>query len=224
MYCLSCEEVLFPEVSWRNIFFFTKPPLLCGSCHQMLYRLQNERCTRCSREYKEDICRDCQRWDALYEQDDPLFYNYSIYSYNEKMQAILARWKYRGDYEVGYLFKDQLKSVYKKHFPSGATIVPIPLSEERMQERAFNQAHMLASFLSDDVESVLTRSHSEKQSKKTRQARLNTENPFKMTKKIQKPVILVDDLYTTGITLRHAASLLKENGCPKVYAYTLIRA
>ncbi len=36
--------------------------------------------------------------------------------------------------------------------------------------------------------------------------------------------ILVDDIYTTGTTLRHAATVLKEAGATRVEAVTLIRA
>ena len=44
--------------------------------------------------------------------------------------------------------------------------------------------------------------------------------------KIIKPetYILVDDIYTTGTTLRHAATVLKEAGATRVEAVTLIRA
>ena len=36
--------------------------------------------------------------------------------------------------------------------------------------------------------------------------------------------ILVDDIYTTGTTLRHAATVLKEAGATRVEAVTFIRA
>lgn len=36
--------------------------------------------------------------------------------------------------------------------------------------------------------------------------------------------ILVDDIYTTGTTLRHAATVLKQAGATRVEALTLIRA
>jgi len=94
---------------------------------------------------------------------------------------------------------------------------------ERLQERGFNQAEVLAAFLPIENRSLLTRIHSEKQSKMTRSERISTKNPFEIVGHINKKVILVDDIYTTGRTLRHAATLLKEHGCPQVYAYTLIR-
>lgn len=36
--------------------------------------------------------------------------------------------------------------------------------------------------------------------------------------------IVIDDIYTTGTTLRHAATVLKEAGAARVEAVTLIRA
>lgn len=224
MNCLCCNERVIPEISWQNVFFFMTPAPVCPACKHMLYMLKGKRCTVCSREYEERVCPDCRKWETFYRKDDPLTYNYSIYAYNPKIREILARWKYRGDYQLGGMFKEPFRGSFRNRFPSEAMIVPIPLSHERMMERAFNQAQMLASFLSTEIHPILARIHGEKQSKKTRKERLGTTNPFKLTKTIHKPVILVDDLYTTGITLRHAAVLLRDNGCPEVYAYTLIRA
>jgi len=224
MHCLSCHEVIMPETTWDNIFFLSKPSKLCNVCEQMLYILQGARCVRCSREHASRICPDCRRWDRFYAEEDPLTYNFSIYWYNAKIQEILAQWKYRGDYELGNVFKEQFRASFATNFPSDAVVIPIPLSKERLRERAFNQAQMLASMLPVEMNPILARVHSEKQSKKSRKERLNSINPFKLKKTIEKPAILVDDLYTTGITLRHAATLLKNNGCPNVYAYTLIRA
>ncbi|WP_339213858.1 phosphoribosyltransferase family protein [Ornithinibacillus sp. FSL M8-0202] len=141
------------------------------------------------------------------------------------MQDIIAKWKYRGDYELGTVFEESYTTYFQKAFASikNAVIIPIPLSMERLQERCFNQAEMLASFLSLKKMNILSRTHGEKQSKKSRNERIYSENPFILQEKLNNPVILVDDIYTTGTTLRHAAKLLKDAGCPEVYSYTLIR-
>src|SRR5699024_206564 len=139
---------------------------------------------------------------------------------------IMARWKYRGDYVLVKMFQHTFVQTFTNIFSSQlkkSIIVPIPLSKERLRERRFNQAEALAQMLPLTYEHLLTRVHSEKQAKKSRYERLLTHNPFKVKRTINKSVILVDDIYTTGTTIRHASKVLKENGCPNVYAYTLIR-
>ncbi|MBM7600533.1 competence protein ComFC [Virgibacillus halotolerans] len=225
MNCLWCDRQIIPEINWENIFMLAKPKSLCGECEGKLEYLQGSRCKKCSRLSEEAVCLDCKWWNEHAERDSIAF-NYSIFNYNSFMQDMIAKWKYRGDYVLGTAFKLDLFQVFSKRFAflkNEALLVPIPLSEERLRERGFNQAKMLAEFLPLPCEELLTRIHGEKQSKKTRTARISTNNPFKLTKTVNKSVILVDDIYTTGTTLRHAGSLLKAHGCPEVYAFTLIR-
>lgn len=196
---------------------------MCASCSEKLKIIQGPRCRRCSRNHEQAVCSDCFGWQ---ESHDPLKFNHSVYAYNEQMQKIISNWKYRGDYILGNAFKRVFIQMYAEVFsflPKDACVVPIPLSKARLKERGFNQAKVLADFLPTMSFDLLTRKHSEKQSKKTRQERLTATNPFNLMKTIHEPVVLVDDIYTTGTTLRHAASLLKKQGCPEVYAYTLIR-
>src|SRR5690625_7257700 len=84
--------------------------------------------------------------------------------------------------------------------------VPIPLRVERLLERGFNQAKILAACLPAENKDILTRIHREKQSKKTRSERISANKPFADTKRLNKTFILVDDIYTTRTTLRHAAT------------------
>ncbi|MFD1038888.1 ComF family protein [Virgibacillus byunsanensis] len=226
MCCLWCDEAIIPEINWSNIILLPKPKTLCDDCKSKLKILHGNRCKKCSRSSEEVICKDCSRWEGQTAQTDPLQFNYSIFSYNQQMQDIITKWKYRGDYCLGNIFKDKFVQGFKDTFSflsKDIRIVPIPLSTERLKERGFNQAQMLAGFLPYKQKDVLKRIHGEKQSKKTRQERLITSNPFIITERLNKPVVLVDDIYTTGTTIRHAAVLLKEQGCTEVYAYTLIR-
>lgn len=50
--------------------------------------------------------------------------------------------------------------------PSRVMIVPVPLSESRMQERGFNQSLALAEMLDAPVKQVLRRKSGEKQAEK----------------------------------------------------------
>ncbi|GAB3056894.1 ComF family protein [Virgibacillus ainsalahensis] len=225
MHCLWCNSQLIPEISWVTILTLSIPKQLCESCEKELEDLHGSRCSRCSRISEEKICADCSWWEA-HPKRDTIVSNHSVFSYNSMMQEMIAKWKYRGDYHLGHVFKQQFTHVFQHTFSNmdkDLVAVPIPLSKERQYERGFNQAKMLADFLPIQTKEVLTRVHGEKQSKKTRRDRILTDNPFEITETLHNTILLVDDIYTTGTTLRHAAGLLKAHGCPNVYAYTLIR-
>lgn len=225
MHCLFCNQPISLAWHWENLFFPCIISSLCNQCEQGMEKLTGPRCTYCSRISSEEVCRDCIIWQRKYTDGDPLTENHSIFAYNALMQELIAKWKYRGDYVLGNAFRGAFQQGFRQQFgkPENTVAVPIPLSTDRWKERGFNQAQMLASFLPIEVCNILSRTSSEKQSKKTRKQRLSAQNPFQVDSPIKKRVILVDDIYTTGTTLRHAASVLKKQGCPSVFALTLIR-
>lgn len=227
MYCLWCDEELIVQVNWLNLFQPESRMNVCEQCKKNFVEIEGTVCVKCGRPFERSKCHDCIRWNDFYDRDDPLLKNVSLYMYNDFMQEVITKWKYRGDYIIGELFRSTFLAKFTEQYRSllkDVVVVPIPISRERAMERGFNQASMLASFLSSTVKDVLVQKHLEKQSKKTRMERMTTINPFSITETINKSVVLVDDIYTTGRTLRHAASLLKNNGCPEVYAYTLVRS
>ncbi|MHA6252372.1 ComF family protein [Oceanobacillus sp. CAU 1775] len=226
MNCLWCNEANQTEIDWSNFIYpRTTTTTLCDSCSDNLQFLKGNRCRKCSRETKLYICYDCKWWEQG-SAGDPLDSNFSVFHYNDFMQEMIARWKYRGDYILVDAFKPYVEKEFMKIYKRvlrEALITPIPLSNERLKERAFNQAEALANIMPGKKIQLLNRKHAEKQSKLTREERIQAENPFTLHQTINKPVILVDDIYTTGTTLRRAAQVLKESGCPAVYSFTLIR-
>lgn len=65
------------------------------------------------------------------------------------------------------------------------------------------------------------------QSKKTRKERMRLQQPFAIKKKTKKikncSVILVDDIYTTGRTLFHAAAVINDCYPKSLNTFTLAR-
>lgn len=216
------------ETSLTFSTFFQPPKqrLMCQSCLEQLQPIVGEVCSICGTISRMKICSDCLQWKKKRPHLDTLDSNRSIFSYTNFVQEIFAQWKYRGDYALGQLFKPFVESYFSHEFllDKGTVVVPIPLSKERLYERAFNQAELIAKWITPKPTLLLTRQHHEKQSKKSKQERLSSKNPFILSKSINNPVLLVDDIYTTGTTLRQASTILKENGCPKVDAFTLVRS
>lgn len=224
--CVRCHEEIHAALHWKNVFVPEQKQCLCDSCENNLKKTSHEICVTCSKTSLTKQCFDCERWQKKYKNQDPLVKNISVFEYNHFVKEMVTKWKYRGDYEMGFAFQSVFKQTFQTNFKkmsSSLDIVPIPLSAERIQHRAFNQAEMLAGFLTRDIKQYFIRTQGEKQSKRNRKERLASANPFILRQTVNNPVVLVDDIYTTGRTLRHAAELLRKAGCPYVYAYTLIR-
>ena len=105
----------------------------------------------------------------------------------------------------------------------GFTIVPVPLSEERLAERGFNQVEGLIEGI--PYQDIFEKRDIEKQSSKTRKERLSQDNAFCLKKGIDVPdkIIIVDDIYTTGSTLYQMVQLLEGIGIKEVLTFSLAR-
>ncbi|KAB7706565.1 ComF family protein [Bacillus aerolatus] len=230
--CLLCEEETNRSLNWRQFFLLEAPPALCLKCHSTFERITGEHCRTCSKPLAaidpafiaDGICSDCLRWEEDLTFQGVLTGNSSLYSYNEAMKEFIARFKYRGDYVLARAFAEEIKEAVKK-IPFDL-VVAVPLSEERLYERGFNQAEALAKEAGLETADVFERIHSEKQSKKSRTERLQGPQVFRLKEKTvisNKKILIIDDIYTTGSTLRQAALLLKQAGAVEVRSLTLAR-
>ena len=231
--CMVCHSA-FELSSWSALFSITEPDPICSICSQSLEVISGEVCLTCGRAFSKlavdyrvgDSCYDCLRWKEDERWGGLLEKNRSLYLYNDYLKEVLALYKFRGDYAIVYAFRRSFIKEFKKNFPPSVVIVPIPLSDERLYERGFNQSLVLAEFLRLPLHEVLTRKHLEKQSKKSRHERIASENVFQMKTAEDvkgREVVLIDDIYTTGTTLRHAAEVLKQAGAKSVSSFTLAR-
>jgi competence protein ComFC len=228
-YCLVCQSLIDTRFGWAELLSPVVPKVLCESCQGKLQRVQGQTCKICGRPFKlldtqyhkGELCFDCIRWEEDGEYKDVLKQNYSLYVYNDFLQEILAKYKYRGDYVLAKIFAVELKEKINLIKPDH--IIPIPLSNERLYERGFNQAEALIVEAGFQPQHVLTRIHGEKQSKKTRNERIKLPQVFQAIKPLGGTIIIMDDIYTTGSTLRHAAKELKKAGDNHIFSITIAR-
>jgi competence protein ComFC len=227
--CLVCNRVMDSRFGWAELLSPVIPKVICENCQGRLQRVEGETCKICDRPFEfldtryrlEKHCFDCIRWEEDSQFKDVLKQNFSLYVYNDFLQEIIAKYKYRGDYVLAKIFATQIKEKIKSIKPE--YIVPIPLSNERLYERGFNQAEALIVEAGFQPQHVLTRIHSEKQSKKSRNERINLPQVFQATGPLGGTIIMIDDIYTTGSTLRHAAKELKRAGANHIFSITIAR-
>jgi competence protein ComFC len=233
--CLFCHNELASNITWRAIILGEKSKRICELCEQKLEKIDGELCTICGRPLKNlssdyvkgDLCVDCVRWQQDGRWKDTLTKNRSVYLYNDFMKDILTLFKFRGDVAIAEAFRENFRKCFQQHYNKQFVIVPIPLSPERLYERGFNQAAVLAQFLDLPIHDLLSRTRHEKQSKKSRKERIRSEKVFSLKENAvvpRQPILLIDDIYTTGSTLRQAAKVLFQAGVPSVSSLTLIRS
>ncbi len=227
--CLVCNEAMKDVLTWRTLLKRADAKVICKSCEGGLERITGERCSLCSRELdgihrSGDLCYDCSRWESDNEWSGQLSRNISLFHYNEQLKEIIAKFKYRGDYALASIFVPYLREVLKDM--EHDLITCIPLSDERLRERGFNQAQALADLLGLCTVELLNRIDTEKQSKKSRLERISLPQVFEVKNQdlLQgRSILVIDDIYTTGTTLRQAAKALKKAGAKAVSSITLSR-
>ena len=133
------------------------------------------------------------------------------------------------------IFKDTSKfMLFGKNFIYD-TITFIPLHHNRLIERGFNQAELLAEVVSDSLKipahEILVRNEDTiPQGKLTRKERLlNIKGKFDINPQIEKEcyhkkrILLIDDISTTGASLEEGRRVLLQNGAREVTSLVLCR-
>lgn len=219
-------------------------------------------CSICQRWPSERICRDCTaRWagaqcrcqrcalplaggalecGACLRAPPAFDAALAAVDYGYPWSALLMQFKFQQDPGAARALAQLLA-----HTPGAAAalatatlIVPVPLSHERLRERGFNQAALLAQALARRpgtaacATQLLQRTrHAPAQSGLRRGQRLGNlrgafQVPTQRRSQVQgQRVLLVDDILTTGATLDAAAQALRQAGaihiCAMVVARTL---
>lgn len=159
----------------------------------------------------------------------------SLGHYDTVLRQLIHHFKYRK--QLGVL--SDIDGLLEKYFSGcgddymGFTVSPVPLHFNKMRERGFDQAFLLARQVADvlhaPLESALLRrvTATSAQATKTKFERAqNIKGAFEVNRPDAvegKKVLLVDDVFTTGETANEAAKILKKAGAQKVYVFTLGR-
>jgi ComF family protein len=144
--------------------------------------------------------------------------------------------KYNGEISVGKtLGRFNAEFEYNSFSLEGySLILPVPLHHRRLKERGFNQSVILAREIAIrysvclDFGTLKRTIHTKPQTGLGKEQRsTNVKGSFIITdsEKIDgERVVLIDDVYTTGSTVRECARKLLENGVEEVAVLTLARA
>ena len=110
-------------------------------------------------------------------------------------------------------------------------VIPVPLHIKRLRERGFNQSLLLAKAVGKSHR-ITVEPYTLKRIRWTepqvnlsgKERKLNVKGAFEVQKDVKgKRILLVDDVYTTGATVRECSKILKKSGAKDVCVLTLAR-
>lgn len=208
--CLSCQNKLRPIN--QDVCLYCKKPSLFGLTHL--------------------DCNNKLNIDGFL----------ALYHYNPVLKKILKNIKYRLAVQVWQEFGQIIKpeeinklDFYKRLY-TDFIIQPIPLTKNKYNERGFNQAKIISVFfqqlLNFPIVNLLIRkkeTQPQAQSKSLLSRYLNLKGAFVINLNCRgvinhaSNIILVDDIVTSGSTVKEAARVLKEAGAKKVYVLALAK-
>lgn len=220
--CVGCNKAgsYFCQDCVSNIL---QTDLVCPSCDRLAVGGQTH-----------PVCRRRFGLDGLW----------SLGIYQDSLKNAIQKLKYKGIKELAEVLTDIIIEYWAKYQPFivdqikkdrgvGWAVIPVPLYWWRENNRGFNQSSLIGQTLSkslglDYCNGLKRLRYTKSQVKlKGKQRRANISGAFEITKSYTlNPilyVLLIDDVWTTGSTLRECCWVLKRAGVKKVWAITLAR-
>ena len=211
---------------WEAVIYFLFPPR-CPVCKE----IGDERYQLC-----ETCARKILRLDFYNEQTPaPIARVLRVAKYRDGVQPLLHKLKFDNNLNVLPALKKILDDVSEREeilkLLAGIDFaVPVPLHQERLKERGFNQAEKIFEdfFAKKNIplEKILIRRVATPKlyqfGREDRQKIL--KGVFAAVKPLDlrgKNILIVDDIYTTGTTVSECAKVLKELGAAKISVLAL---
>ena len=218
--CVTCGELIAAH-----------DPPLCPDCWARLPRIDGAQC-RCGSPLPgaagED-CGRCRRGLSLFVEGAALGF------YAGPLRDCVVALKYGGRHRTAGRLAARFREDQRCRavLRASEVLVPVPLHKDRERGRGFNQAGLLAAALSRSSgvpvcqALIRTRATPSQTDLSARDRRRNVRNAFALAPDSDlghRAVTLVDDVLTTGATLRECALTLRARGAREIRVLTVARA
>lgn len=198
---------------------------LCAKCISALERSEGERCEIClDRISTRGRCAACLKKKPDYEKA------FCSYTYSGEMRKLIHAFKFARKRYLRHVLAPLMQEAIDKSIAFDV-IIPVPLTSGALKKRGYNQAAELARELEKTLEVPVREDVLFKNKSSAHMAQLNKVERRKNIKGLYfcrgeltgETVLLIDDVITTGETLRACAHELKRAGAGKIYCASVAR-
>ena len=199
-------------------------------------------CGICGKLNKDFLCKKCEIILKKHEIFNIEQYNNMnfdrhlyIFKYEGIIRKILLNFKFKDNaflYKTiaNFLLKnDNIFEKLKKY----DTIIPVPISKKRKNERGYNQTYLITKEIAKNTELECATNCLFKTKNIIEQSKLNKEERKNniqgvyelknINKLYKKRIIIFDDIYTTGSTVNECCKLLKEAEPKRIDVFTIAK-
>jgi ComF family protein len=222
--CLGCRRYLADGTR-----------LVCPTCASRLPRVPHPRCPRCDAPLRPGQgpaatgCRECVEWPSV------LTGSRQAAALDGVARDLVHALKYEGWERAGAVMAQALLPLLPEDSAwGGASLVPVPSAPERVRSRGFGQADILARELSLACGRPLLRplrrqpGGASQVTLHPEERRANVEGAFRIRQDPDlglegRPVLLVDDVLTTGATASEVSRVLEGAGAGPIHLLAFAR-
>ncbi|MEW8043032.1 MAG: ComF family protein [gamma proteobacterium symbiont of Phacoides pectinatus] len=201
---------------------------LCTDCHGDLHP-NHHPCPHCAAPLPSAAASVCGECAGLAGGADRVL---APYLYDQALGRLINRFKFHSGFDCGGVLARLLEAhIAARPDPLPQLLIPVPLHPGRLRERGFNQALELARPLARRLAIPLDPQRIERLRPTPPQSRLdapgrraNLRGAFRMRGALTAShVALIDDVITTGSTLRELTRLLRRAGVERVECWAVAR-
>lgn len=203
----------------------------CKECTSLLIPIREPLCPGCSIPYPgssiNHFCQECSEKKRYYDRGRCLFI------YDGKIKEAFHLFKYAGRRSLINSFEKLIPKQIPSPLGKYDLIIPVPLHRNKLRKRGFNQSLLIAHavgklwgihvnpFILKKIKDTppQTGLSYDERAENLKEA-FFVSNPRMV---INKNILLVDDVFTTGFTIQECARALKKSGVNSVDFFTIAR-
>ena len=182
-------------------------------------------CAQCRRSLRDDGALFA--WDR--DDPEPGFPAWSLRMHEGVPRQLILRLKYGAEARAARELADLVLPLPEHIVFSPDTVVTwVTMPESRRRERGIDHGRLLAEAVAEKLSLPCRQLLDRRDGREKRQATLsagqraaNLQGAFRPKESIGFPVLLVDDVRTTGTTLLRCAEALREGGADRICALTM---